>query len=604
MTQVKEEKVKLTSSDDLFVLVLVPQLSAFALDDPFELELCGKSLIDWNTEAVSSFPYRRVEVSLGDDIITLVRKHATRHKYICVVYADMPLVTRRTIEEALNFTKSFSHKAVRLPRGWLFETEYVKNFGIKQTADGQFEVGQIETVDCTILEPEDFVAVYNYSQLGLARSVMQSRINYKHMQSGVQIIDSGTAYIDAAVIIESGVVIEPNTIIKGKSSVGCGTKIGPNAHLRNGSIIGKNCKIGNFVEVKNSSIGDGSKVSHMSYIGDGIIGTNTNIGCGVVFCNYDGKKKSKTVIGDNCFIGSNVNFVSPIIIGDNVTIAAGSTITENVPSGALGIARERQIVKEDYNTVGEKKPVQLEDKKEVVLRVTEEIVEEDLDMEKVIEYPIQEQEQIEETLINDKEDYFEEVEEVKEVLSIEEEKLEEEFEDSEQEEVEDDVEVEESAEAESEEDEEESLIEQEIRSVREFRAKEKESGKALEKFVLQRIEDEHNDIVEEIVEEMDDEDSIDEETTEVVEEMESVEEVGSTEEAETEEKIEATEEVQEEEDFGQVNEEIKEETSEDEDSGDDYDDDEEGIEKYKPNATAYDWDNPDDDIEEFYQVRE
>ena len=141
--------------------------------------------------------------------------------------------------------------------------------------------------------------------------------------------------------------VKSSTIID--SQIGNGTTVGPYAYLRPGSRIGNNCKIGDFVEFKNASFGDGSKASHLSYIGDADVGSNVNIGCGVVFVNYDGKNKFRTVVKDNSFVGSNSNLVAPVTIEENSFIAAGSTITEDVPKDSLAIARGRQVNKADWN---------------------------------------------------------------------------------------------------------------------------------------------------------------------------------------------------------------------------------------------------------------
>ena len=117
--------------------------------------------------------------------------------------------------------------------------------------------------------------------------------------------------------------------------------MGPFAYLRPGSTIGDGCKVGDFVEVKNSSMGDGAKASHLTYIGDSDVGKNVNLGCGVVFVNYDGSQKYRSVVDDNAFIGCNSNLISPIHIGEGAYVAAGSTITEDVPGGALYVARSR-----------------------------------------------------------------------------------------------------------------------------------------------------------------------------------------------------------------------------------------------------------------------
>jgi len=132
------------------------------------------------------------------------------------------------------------------------------------------------------------------------------------------------------------------------SVVGENTNVGPYAYLRPKSDIGNNVKIGDFVEVKNAKIGDGSKASHLSYIGDAEVGKDVNIGCGVVFVNYDGKNKFKSVVKDGAFVGSNCNLVAPVTIEEKGYIATGSTITDDVPNGALAIARQRQVVKEGW----------------------------------------------------------------------------------------------------------------------------------------------------------------------------------------------------------------------------------------------------------------
>ena len=197
----------------------------------------------------------------------------------------------------------------------------------------------------------------------------------RHLENGVNFVDIHTAYIDEGVVIGEGtfigpcVTIEGNTVI-GKncsilqntrikdsiigdeveitashvleSKVGDQTKVGPFAYLRPKSDIGKNCKVGDFVEVKNSTFGDGSKASHLTYIGDSDVGKNVNLGCGVVFVNYDGTNKFRSTIGDGVFIGCNTNLVSPVNVEKGAYIAAGSTVTEDVPENALCIARARQ----------------------------------------------------------------------------------------------------------------------------------------------------------------------------------------------------------------------------------------------------------------------
>lgn len=194
----------------------------------------------------------------------------------------------------------------------------------------------------------EILGVNDRAQLELLTRVLRMRINSMHMKSGVTIEDANTTYIHDDVIIGMDTVIHPNTTIKGNVIIGANCEIGPNAYIREGSRIADNVKIGNFVEIKNAKIDSGTKVPHFIYLGDCEVGKNTNIGCGTITCNYDGVEKHQTLIGDNCFIGSNVNLVAPVRVGNNSKIAAGSTITEDIPDYTLSIARERQTNKEGY----------------------------------------------------------------------------------------------------------------------------------------------------------------------------------------------------------------------------------------------------------------
>ena len=145
-------------------------------------------------------------------------------------------------------------------------------------------------------------------------------------------------------------VIGQNSVIKSSricdSVVGENCTVGPNAHLRNGAYVGDNCRVGNFVEIKNSTLESGVKAAHLAYIGDATVGSDTNIGSGVIFVNYDGKTKHRTTVGKNCFIGCNANLVAPLIIGDNCFVACGTTVDKDVPEGAFGIGRSYLTVKE------------------------------------------------------------------------------------------------------------------------------------------------------------------------------------------------------------------------------------------------------------------
>ena len=155
-------------------------------------------------------------------------------------------------------------------------------------------------------------------------------------------------------------VIGKNTVVKSsrivQSQVGQNCTVGPNAHLRDNAVVGDNCRVGNFVEIKNSTLQDGVKASHLAYVGDAVVGANTNIGCGVIFVNYDGKRKHKTTIGKNCFIGCNTNLVAPLTVGDNCFVACGTTVDKDIPSGTFGIGRSYLVLKEGRAVHYLKKP--------------------------------------------------------------------------------------------------------------------------------------------------------------------------------------------------------------------------------------------------------
>ncbi|NLY37039.1 MAG: bifunctional UDP-N-acetylglucosamine diphosphorylase/glucosamine-1-phosphate N-acetyltransferase GlmU [Tissierellia bacterium] len=244
---------------------------------------------------------------------------------------------------------------------------------------------QGKIVDAFVLDnPEETAGINDRSQLAQGTEVLQRRVVEKHLKEGVSIIDPRRVYIEADVkiaqdveiwpdtyllgntIIEEGVYLGPGVhledchIMKGallehtrgiKALVGPGTQVGPFAYLRAGSRIGAGCRIGDFVEIKNSTIGDGTKVSHLSYVGDADLGKNINVGCGTIFVNYDGVNKHRSTVGDEVFIGCNSNLISPVEIGERAFIAAGTTVDRDVPENALSIGRVRSEIKLDWNKV-------------------------------------------------------------------------------------------------------------------------------------------------------------------------------------------------------------------------------------------------------------
>lgn len=225
---------------------------------------------------------------------------------------------------------------------------------------------------------DELMGINNRVQLNLAETYLKNRIMEAHMLNGVTIIDKYATVIGPDVTIGMDTTILPGTILMGQTVIGddCligpsaritnatiadgvevkdstileskvanNTKIGPYAYLRPNSNVGANCKVGDFVEIKNSNIGNGTKISHLAYVGDGDVGENCNISCGVIFTNYDGKNKFRTVVKDDAFVGCNVNLVAPVTVEKGAYIAAGSTITSDVPENTLAIARARQTNK-------------------------------------------------------------------------------------------------------------------------------------------------------------------------------------------------------------------------------------------------------------------
>lgn len=228
---------------------------------------------------------------------------------------------------------------------------------------------------------DETIGVNDRVALSQAEAIMRKRTNERLMREGVTFMDPASTYISPDVVIGSDTVIYPGTVILGKTTIGSECVIGPNsdirnsviedhavvrqsvvtdsrigeaaqvgpfAHLRQQAVLGANTRVGNFVEIKKSTFGDGAKASHLSYIGDASIGERVNLGCGSITVNYDGKNKFETVVEDDAFVGCNVNLIAPVKVGKGAIVAAGSTITSDVPEEALAIARERQTNKEGY----------------------------------------------------------------------------------------------------------------------------------------------------------------------------------------------------------------------------------------------------------------
>jgi bifunctional N-acetylglucosamine-1-phosphate-uridyltransferase/glucosamine-1-phosphate-acetyltransferase GlmU-like protein len=300
-------------AQDVFVLVLTP---ANLLD----AEICGRTVSGWIEKTIAVFTHRRVIIQKNDDIMTIVKNNIIQKKYCAVIYADTPLLTRTTLEQAISFMALYGHKAVKLPRGWIFDTEYIK------------DCKNVEAVQVPNLPDEDFIVVYSYSQAALVNTYVRTRINNDHMISGVQIRDPYNVYIDADV------------------QIGRGTKIGANVVLKGTTKIGINCTVANGVVIEDSAVGDGTVIKNNVCICGAGVGSNCTIGSGVVFTDDNGKEKNAVTVGSGVFIGCNSSLVAPLTVGDNAYIAAGSTITQDLPPASLGIARARQAIKENWHS--------------------------------------------------------------------------------------------------------------------------------------------------------------------------------------------------------------------------------------------------------------
>ena len=273
-----------------------------------------------------------------------------------IIYDDTPLLRRKDVERIVEEAEIRGLDAVELKR---------------MSITGSGKPVRLDMADeaLTRLTPLTLPGIVNS---------LKEEILLGHMQNGVIIYDKATTFIDAETVIGSGTVIKPFNVLEGKCVIGKNVvlsprntltdtivkdgssligmvateavigencKLGPYSYLRPGTVVADGCKVGDFVEIKNSNIGPGTKVPHLSYVGDADVGGGVNIGCGVIVANYDGKKKHRTTIKDKSFIGSNTTLIAPVTVGETSFIAAGSTVAHGVPDGSFVIARSMEVVK-------------------------------------------------------------------------------------------------------------------------------------------------------------------------------------------------------------------------------------------------------------------
>lgn len=294
------------------------------------------------------------------------------------------IVEERDASEEEKNIREVNSGVIIAERSWLFKT--LSKVG-NENAKGEFYLTDL--VDLAAREekavlgfkaddPDDLLGINTRIDLAKVASIMKRRINEAHMLAGVGILDGSNTHIDAGAELGNDTTVMPYGFILGNSKIGAGciiengvvikdsvvgdgvhikaysviedseiseeAVIGPFARLRPLSKVGRGAKVGNFVELKKTEMKAGAKASHLTYLGDAVVGAKANIGCGTITCNYDGVQKFKTVIGDGVFVGSDVQFIAPVTIGSNAFIGAGSTITKDVPADSLALSRTPQSI--------------------------------------------------------------------------------------------------------------------------------------------------------------------------------------------------------------------------------------------------------------------
>lgn len=307
-----------------------------------------------NSAEILKEEFKGFSAGEGDDL---------KYKFIAEIPSDCTLISKEYISKLLTDMEKTSRKCISAGKIKIYDTKSTNTAPVAVKAD------KIYNTSCD--SARNIITI---------TEILQKRITDKHIDGGILILNPISTYIDFDVVIDSGVTIYQNNMISGKTiiksgcilmpnnninsseihenvtisastlneaNVGKNTTVGPNAYLRPHAQIGENCRIGDFVEIKNAKIGSRTKVSHLSYVGDATVGEDCNIGCGVVFVNYNGKTKNKSVVGNKSFIGSNCNIIAPVTIGDGVFVAAGTTVSKNLPTDAFCIGRVREEIKEN-----------------------------------------------------------------------------------------------------------------------------------------------------------------------------------------------------------------------------------------------------------------
>ena len=317
----------------------------------YKEKILGLTFVEWQTKNLTNVTIVNSEDEIELDIIN--------SENLLILHSSYPLIKIEDINYIVDYSTNKKLTICNFNGGFFVKKGYFLTKNAENIVSSELNFDY----NFKIL---DNLSLYN------AKEILRLRIIEKHIKNGVLFHNINSVIIDETVKIGNGVIIGNNCEIYGKNEIGANCEItlnsylkdatlkdnvkvissyledceineksiiGPMAHIRPTTKVGKNCKIGNYVEIKNSTIDDNTKISHLTYVGDAKIGKNCNLGCGVVFCNYDGKNKHKTSVGNNCFIGSNVNLVAPLKIEDNCFIACGSTVTKDLNEKTFAIER-------------------------------------------------------------------------------------------------------------------------------------------------------------------------------------------------------------------------------------------------------------------------
>ena len=331
-------------------------------------DLLDKTMIDYAIEALQAYSttiiidrkdneafakykdkHQLIAVSSEEDCYTQIAAVAKKD-YTLIVNGNTPSINQEHIEKLLVEAETSSESITSLsynlkPTGvFCIKSECINNKynTLEQLTDHK------KSASVDIIADDQFYPIINRYHLSLVENDLRKEIIKKHMFNGVTIKNMESVTIGPDVKIAPDTIIFPNTYITGKVKIGEACKLGPFLRIRQAATLGNGVKIGNFVELKNATMGNKSASAHLSYLGDTTIGQKVNIGCGVITVNYDGANKHHTTIEDEAFIGCNSNLIAPVTIGSDALVAAGSTVTKNVPAKALCFARARQINKEGY----------------------------------------------------------------------------------------------------------------------------------------------------------------------------------------------------------------------------------------------------------------